>query len=589
MVRSDSPFIVDIYLVSIRWLLLLGSLLAMAGESTVWQSATIFVWLAVGWNGVLLSMAGRSQRLTRHREINLAIDLIFSVAFVFSGQIPVLAKFLFLLLPISTAAMYFNLRGALYASLFASIVHLVGTPTPLSTYSTVFSLAYGFVYGYLSQNNYDRIQLNRKWQLEQREKAQKAETNRIRAIYNHSMTITSMLSYNRVLEAALDLSTGALFVDGGISEETNPAPSEEIISAMLLDENGFYKVVSSRNLVGLDENSTFAADDGLLALLKIEKKPIVVRNLKTDPQLSNLANLPDCGSVFALPMVSGYETYGVMLFGHENTDYFSQERCEILGIVGRQAVVAMQNAKLYQEISDEKEKIAEVEEETRKKIARDLHDGPTQSVTAIAMRVNLARRMLNRDLALTSEELVKIEELARQTTREIRHMLFSLRPIILETEGLASAIKAISEKMKEVYGKSVLLDINESVARRVDSNKASILFFIIDEAVTNAQKHANAEHIRVQLGGVRNHPDIVAVEIADDGIGFDLDEVNKSYDKRGSLGLINLRERTEILSGLLSIQSKPSKGTVIRLFFPLTEQALETLRDPGHKPFISNA
>ena len=589
MIRSDSPFIVDIYLVSIRWLLLLGALLVIAGESSVWQGATVFLWLAIGWNGILLGMAGQSQRFTRHREVNLAFDLIFSLTFSVSSQQPMLAKFLFLLLPISSAAMYFNMRGALYASLTASLVHMVSSPATTAAYATVFSLAYGFVFGYLSQKNYDRIQLNRKWQLEQREKVYKAETNRIRAIYNLSTTITSMLSYNRVLEAALDLSTDALFVDGGHSENINPANSGAIVSVMLLDNNGTFKIVSSRNLAGLKENVTFTADNGLLAQLIDEKHPVVTHTLKNDPQLSILSDLTACGSVYALPMVSGYETYGVMLFGHADPDYFSQERREILGIVSRQAVVAMQNAKLYQEISDEKEKIAEVEEETRKKIARDLHDGPTQSVTAIAMRVNLARRMLNRDLALTSEELVKIEELARQTTREIRHMLFSLRPIILETEGLASAIKAIAEKMKEVYGKSIQLDINETVARRVDPNKASILFFIIDEAVTNAQKHANAEHIRVQLGAVRNHPDIVAVQIADDGIGFDLEEVNKSYDKRGSLGLINLRERTEILSGLLSIHSKPSKGTVIRLFVPLTENAMETLRDPGNKSIFSES
>jgi signal transduction histidine kinase len=80
----------------------------------------------------------------------------------------------------------------------------------------------------------------------------------------------------------------------------------------------------------------------------------------------------------------------------------------------------------------------DIQEEARKKIARDLHDGPTQSIAAIAMRVNFARRLMERDFKAASEELYKIEELARRTTKEIRHMLFTLRPLVLESQGLVA-------------------------------------------------------------------------------------------------------------------------------------------------------
>ncbi len=85
------------------------------------------------------------------------------------------------------------------------------------------------------------------------------------------------------------------------------------------------------------------------------------------------------------------------LFAHPEPDYFTTERTNLLDIIGRQAVIAIQNARLYQDLVEEKERLADVYEEARKKLARDLHDGPTQSVAAMAMRLNISRRMLAKD------------------------------------------------------------------------------------------------------------------------------------------------------------------------------------------------
>jgi len=92
----------------------------------------------------------------------------------------------------------------------------------------------------------------------------------------------------------------------------------------------------------------------------------------------------------------------------------------------------------------------EVQEEARKKLARDLHDGPTQSVSAIAMRLNLIRMMLTRAPEKVEDELIRAEDLARRTTKEIRHMLFTLRPLVLESQGLHAALEAMAEKMLDL-------------------------------------------------------------------------------------------------------------------------------------------
>ena len=264
-----------------------------------------------------------------------------------------------------------------------------------------------------------------------------------------------------------------------------------------------------------------------------------------------------------------------MLFAHPDPNYFTRERREMLDIIGRQAVIAVQNAGLYQDLVEEKERMVDVQEETRKKLARDLHDGPTQSVAAMAMRINLVRRMMQKNPKDAMDELQKIEELAHRTTKEIRHMLFTLRPLILESQGLNAALQAMAEKMRETFTQNVIVNVDESVLENMEMGKQGVIFYIIEEAVNNARKHASAAHIWVRLRPFE--AGIALLEIEDDGIGFDVGAVHKSYDKRGSLGMVNLRERTDLVTGLLNIDSAPGKGTRIQVYIPLSEEAADRL------------
>ena len=173
------------------------------------------------------------------------------------------------------------------------------------------------------------------------------------------------------------------------------------------------------------------------------------------------------------------------------------------------------------------------------------------------------------------DELHKIEELAHRTTKEIRHMLFTLRPLILESQGLNAALQAMAEKMRETFTQNVVINVDESVLENMEMGKQGVIFYIIEEAVNNARKHASAAHVWVRLRPFEK--EIALLEIEDDGIGFDVAAVHKSYDKRGSLGMINLRERTELVNGLLNIDSAPSKGTRIQVYIPLSEEAADRL------------
>jgi signal transduction histidine kinase len=193
----------------------------------------------------------------------------------------------------------------------------------------------------------------------------------------------------------------------------------------------------------------------------------------------------------------------------------------------------------------------------------------------MALPSQLRRRMIERDVTAAGDELVKIEELARRTAKEIRHMLFTLRPLILESQGLVAALKAMAEKTKETYSQEVIVNVDESLLPDLEMGKQGVIFFIAEEAVNNARKHAQAPHIWVRLRAIEKG--IVLFEIVDDGLGFDVEAVTRAYDKRGSLGMVNLRERTELVNGLLNINSAFGKGTKVQVFIPLNEEAADRL------------
>jgi signal transduction histidine kinase len=154
-------------------------------------------------------------------------------------------------------------------------------------------------------------------------------------------------------------------------------------------------------------------------------------------------------------------------------------------------------------------------------------------------------------------------------------MLFTLRPLILESQGLNAALEAMAEKMRETFSQNVLINVDEKILEDVEMGKQGVIFYIIEEATNNARKHANATHIWVRLRPYE--AGIALLEIEDDGLGFDVAAVNKSYDKRGSLGMVNLRERAELVTGLLNIDSAPGKGTRIQVYIPLSEEAADSL------------
>jgi signal transduction histidine kinase len=401
-----------------------------------------------------------------------------------------------------------------------------------------------------------------------------AERSRQQAIYHLISVLSSTLNYQRVLDSALDLSGSILIPD-------KPNSPGMVSAVMLFMENqgpaARLGVACSRRLTPSDQRLLFPGKQGLLAEVIESSESAGIASAAADPELTRMVALHPCRSVHCLPLRAGLETFGVLLYGHPAPDFFTAERRESLEVIAKQAVIAIQNARLYENLEKEKEKMLEIQEEARRKLARDLHDGPTQSVAAIAMRVNFARRLIEKDPAATVDELVKIEEVARRTTKEIRHMLFTLRPLVLESQGLVPALQAMAEKMHETYEQNVVVQADSDSLPELDMSKQTVIFYIVEEAVTNARKHSQASRIIVSLKTIEN--DLALVEIEDDGVGFNVGAIDAFYDRRGSLGMINMRERVELVNGVFGINSEEGRGTLIQVLIPLTEQAADRMRN----------
>ena len=579
MRKFDFPYLSDWFSISLRWLILLGMTVSLALDEalSLWLAAILL--FAVLWNTIISVLTAVDQRLPRHQMINIAIDSVVSMAlFALSGGLGGPLSWAGLL-AILSASVYFELKGGLIVAACLAIFQgawtyfsdVTGFQLLMLVQPLVLNLLAGLVTGFASRRLIKRLRsYSRNSTKEENSRlAKKQERDRIQAFYKILETLSTTLNYQIVLDMVLDLSNQIL----GRSQ------TDRMISAVLLFSGRHLRIESGRRMPPRDLKITFHAKEGAVHQALTTGEPVLVDEPINDPELKNLVILHDCKSTLCLPLMRGLEVYGIMLYAHPTENFFNDARVEILEMLCNQAVIAIQNARLFEQLQEEKQILIESQEVTRKQLARDLHDGPTQSISAIAMRISISRKMLEMDQREDlSKELENIEDLAHRTTNEIRHMLFTLRPLVLESKGLTAALEAMATKMIDNYDQNVKVSVEEALVPQLDISKQTVVFYLVEEAVTNARKHAKANLIQVRLRYLPGEEENVAsLEIIDNGVGFDVQAITSEYEQRGSLGMVNLQERSEMINGLLEVDSKLEKGTRVRVLIPLTEEATDRL------------
>lgn len=131
----------------------------------------------------------------------------------------------------------------------------------------------------------------------------------------------------------------------------------------------------------------------------------------------------------------------------------------------------------------------EIGELTRQKVVRQLHDGLTQTVSALAMRINYARRMMPSDPGIAAEELEKVEDLTRAATKEIRHIIFLLRPEAQREQDLKSDLELLTQKMEDLFNLDIKMDISDNLVHRLSKDVQDVVYALIEELIDNIRKH----------------------------------------------------------------------------------------------------
>jgi signal transduction histidine kinase len=578
---SESPFLADWFAISLRWLVIFGLVISLTLDSHLTLYHLSGLGLPILWNAFNATLAVFNRRLAAHRIINLLADLIATMAiFILADGIngPLIWVGA---LAIMSGALYYEIRGTLLMAIIVSALEVGYTyffvssniPQMLVASLVGLNLAMALISGALSypllkrlRQSYQSLQRQRR---ESEQRVQLQERNRMKALFSMVEAFSATLNYQTVLQSTLDISTSALGVN---NEQT-----QYLLRGFLLFTGHNLRLSASRGFPVRDQNLELPAEEGVLHEVLQAGEGRLIRDPHNDPELGKFMGIEGCAAALCIPLLRGMNAFGVLLLAHPQAEFFTEDRIDLLEMIGHQAVIAIQNARLFQDLSAEKERIVNTQEEAQKKLARDLHDGPTQSVSAIAMRLSIARKMLERNPKEAVDELVKIEDLARRTTQEIRHMLFTLRPLVLENEGLIAALNTMADKVKDLYGQKVIVDADSEVVNELDMSHQTVIFYLSEEAINNARKHAEAGEITLRLKFVPNEHGMALLEVSDNGKGFNVQEVLGSYDRRGSMGMVNLRERTDLINGLLKVDSVPGRGTRVRVFIPLNEEAIDRL------------
>jgi signal transduction histidine kinase len=230
--------------------------------------------------------------------------------------------------------------------------------------------------------------------------------------------------------------------------------------------------------------------------------------------------------------------------------------------------------RLYAELRDRDERRAELlkrflsaQEGERMRLARELHDETCQTIAALSFRLETALSELPEGEARARLEEVK--GLAGRALDDLHRVIFDLRPSILDDLGLLAAVRWYAARHLEPLGISVKCEF-EDVEDRVPHDVATAVFRIVQEALLNVARHAEAEDVLVQIAADEKR---LLIEIEDDGRGFDPKSVELPSETGRGLGLLGMRERVEILGGKMHLDAAPGNGAHLTFVIPIPGEA----------------
>ena len=263
-------------------------------------------------------------------------------------------------------------------------------------------------------------------------------------------------------------------------------------------------------------------------------------------------------SLFTVPLVAKSKIVGAFGLSSKTQRTLTTEEAAFLSAIGQQIGIAIENARLYRQAQE----MATTAERSR--LARELHDSVTQSLYSVMLYAEAATRSLaEKEIGEAGDFMKELRDTAQDALREMRLLIFELRPPALEKNGLIAALRTRLNAVEGRGGMKTELQVNDD--RRVERLPFALqeeLYHIVQEALNNVIRHAHAQSVQVCLLSSENQ---IHLQVSDDGIGFELASANES----SGLGLRGMRERVQRIGGTVQITSAPGKGTQVLVQVPM--------------------
>ena len=378
-------------------------------------------------------------------------------------------------------------------------------------------------------------------------------------------TVSQSLELQKVLEDALDkvleimrLSHGEILLFDAESGSIVPRVYRGISSQLAL------------------EIQAFSVGEGIPGLVAQLEQPVLIEDdLAADPRFlrRSLVAREGLRSMVSVPLRSKNRVVGVLDLFSSNVLSLTPEQLRLLVAIGDQIGVAVENARLLEELKTKEqmrlqllEKVITAQEDERKRVARELHDETGQSLTSLIVGLKVLESMAN--LPEITEKAAELRALGGAILRDVHELAFQLRPTLLDHLGMVAAIQRLVEDYSQKVGFHIDLQVFGFDGRRLPPATETALYRLVQEALTNVAKHAEAKNVSVILR--REGPSGQAI-VEDDGKGFNVAEVMGYAAKGKKLGLFGMEERAALVGGKLTIESTPGKGTTVFVDVPLEQ------------------
>ncbi len=350
----------------------------------------------------------------------------------------------------------------------------------------------------------------------------------------------------------------------------------------LIDEQT--KVLTRRVYRGLSkefvENIRLSLGEGITGTVAQSGKAVLLEDISSDPRVAHreLVVAEGLKAFICVPLRARDVVLGVLNVASRRPRKFTNNDVHLLYAIGDQLGIAIEHARLYERLRKARERLRRLarqnlvaEEDERRRIARELHDETSQSLSGIALQmealIEKSATFSQQDQAFVAG-MKKVQALTVQVHKEVSRLISNLHPALLDTLGLVPAVRQYAETRLQPLDIKVSVETKGTV-KRFPPDVEAAFFRFVQGAVGNVAQHSNAGNAAIVL---QYKPDDFFMYIRDDGQGFDVSEITDIEESGRGRGLFSMRERIGFLGGTSGIESEIGNGTTVWARIPVGQE-----------------